>query len=161
MTKVDPIPQGYHTISPVLTVSDAKGAIEFYKNAFGAEEGQICMDHDGKHVMHAELKIGDSMIMLNDEVPQMGCVSPRTLGGSPVSLFLYVDNVDAFFERAIKNGAAVTMPVADQFWGDRYGQLTDPYGHKWGVATHVADLTRDEIKKATEEFFKKNMTHAK
>src|SRR5262249_12193599 len=123
MAKVDPIQKnkGYHTITPALTVSDAKAAIEFYKKAFGAEEREICMGPDGKKVVHAEVKIGNSIIMINDEFKEMGCVGPASLGGSPVTLHLYVENVDTFFDRAVKAGAKVTMPVADQFWGDRYG----------------------------------------
>lgn len=164
MTKIDPTQRskGFHTITPGLTVSDAKAAIAFYKKAFGAEEnGDICLGPDGKQVMHAEVKIGDSIIMINDEFPKMGCVGPNALGGSPVSLFIYVDNVDAVFDRAVKAGATVTMPVADQFWGDRYGQVVDPYGHKWGISTHIADPTAEEIKKAQEEWTKKQMAHAK
>ncbi len=161
MSKVDPIPKGYHTLTPALTVSDAKAAIEFYKKAFNAEQREICFGPDGQKVMHAEIKIGDSIIMLHDEFPQMGCVGPKALGGSPVSLFLYVENVDASFDRAVKAGAKVTMPVADQFWGDRFGQVEDPFGHKWGISTHIADLTPEEVKKGQEEWQKKQMAHAK
>jgi PhnB protein len=161
MTKVDPIPRGYHTVTPALTVNDAMGAIEFYKKAFGAEQKQVCMSHDGKQVMHAELMIGSSIIMLNDEIAHLGCVSPKTLGGSTASLFVYVEDVDKVFNRAVEAGATVNMPVTDQFWGDRHGQLTDPYGHKWSIATHVADPTEEEIKKASEEWAKKRMAHAK
>jgi PhnB protein len=163
MTKVEPTQRskGYHSVTPVLTVANAKEAIDFYKKAFGAEEREICYGPDGKQVMHAEIKIGDSIIMLNDEFPTMGCVGPKALGGSPVSLFIYVENVDSVYERAVKAGATATMPVADQFWGDRFGQLTDPYGHKWGISTHIADLTPEQIKKAQEEWAKSQMAHAK
>lgn len=163
MTKVDPTQKskGYHSVTPTLTVSDAKAAIEFYKKAFGAEEREVCLGPDGKQVMHAEIKIGDSIIMLNDEFPKMGCVGPQALGGSPVSLFIYVENVDVLFDRAVKAGATVTMPVGDQFWGDRFGQLVDPFGHKWGIATHIADPTPEEIKKAQEEWAKKQFAHSK
>ncbi len=161
MAKVDPVPKGYHTITPGLTVKDAKGAMEFYKKAFGAEEKDVCFGPDGKSIMHAELKIGDSMIMLNDEFPQMGCLGPKSIGGTPVSLFLYVDNVDSWFERATKAGATVTMPVSDMFWGDRFGQLEDPYGHKWGIATHIADLTKEEMEKGQKEWEAKQMALAK
>jgi PhnB protein len=153
--------KGLHTVTPGLTVKDAKGAIEFYKKAFGAVEGEVCFGPDGKQVMHAELKIGDSVIMLNDEFPEMGCVGPATLGGTTVSLYLNVDDVDTWFDRAVKAGATVLMPVADQFWGDRFGQVADPYGHKWGISTHVKDLSDEEMKKGMEEWNKKQLAHAK
>jgi len=153
--------KGLHTVTPGLTVKDAKGAIEFYKKAFGAVEGEVCFGPDGKQVMHAEIKIGDSVVMLNDEFPQMGCVGPSTLGGTTVSLYLNVDDVDTWFNRAVKAGATVLMPVADQFWGDRFGQVTDPYGHKWGISTHIKDLSPEEMKKGMEEWNKKQMAHAK
>lgn len=161
MSKVNPVPQGYHTITPGLTVSNAKEAIEWYKKAFGAEEKEVCYDLEGKKVMHAEIKIGDSIIMLNDEFPPMGCVGPKTLGNSPVQFYLYVDNCDKWFERATKAGAEVTMPLADMFWGDRFGSLTDPFGHKWGIASHIKDMTPEEIKKGQEEWTKKQMAHCK
>lgn len=161
MTKVDPVPKGYHTVTTVLTLPDVKAAIEFYKKAFNAEEKEICYDASGKKVMHAEIKIGDSIIMMGEEFPQMGCLGPQKLGGTPVSMFLYVDNVDAWFERATKAGATASMPVADMFWGDRWGQLTDPFGHKWGIATHTADLTPEQIKKGQEEWEKSMMACAK
>jgi uncharacterized glyoxalase superfamily protein PhnB len=163
MSKVDAIPKGYHTITPTLTVSDAKAAIEFYNKAFGAEEIQICTTPDGKQVMHAEIKIGDSIIMLNDEYPSMGVVGPKSLGGTTGSMFFYTENVDLAFERAIKAGATEVMPVSDQFWGDRFGCVVDPFGHKWGLSTHVADLSKEEIDKAQKEWTEKNkqMAHAK
>ncbi len=163
MPNVEPTQKskGYHTITPSLTVADAKAAIEFYKKAFGAEEREICLGPDGKSVMHAEIKIGDSVIMLNDEFPKMGCVGPLTLGGSPVTMHVYVDNVDEVYDNAIKAGATSTMNVADQFWGDRYGQVVDPYGFKWGISTHISDPTPEEIKKAQEEWSQKTMAHAK
>ena len=161
MSKVDPIPKGYHSITPAITVSDAKSAIEFYKKAFGAEQREICLGPDGKKVMHAEMKIGDSIVMLNDEFPPMGCLSPQSLKGSPVTLQLYVENVDSVFDQAVKAGATVTMPLSDQFWGDRYGQVVDPYGHRWGISTHIANPTPEEMKKAMEEWSKKEMAHAK
>lgn len=145
---VNPIPQGYHTITPALTVNDATGAIEFYKKAFGAQEKQICRSKDGTQVMHAELVIGNSIVMVNDEIARLGCMSPKTLGGTAVSLYAYVEDVDAFFNRAVEAGAVVVMPVTDQVWGDRFGQLTDPYGHRWSIATHVVDRTDEEIRKA-------------
>jgi PhnB protein len=145
-----PIPDGYHTLTPYLTVRDAARAIEFYKQAFGAVERGVMKGPDGK-VMHAELKIGDSIIMMADEYPEMGVVSPQTVGGSSTGLHIYVENVDASFDRAVKAGAHVEMPVANMFWGDRYGKLKDPFGHKWSIATHTADLSMEEMDKAMTE----------
>jgi PhnB protein len=147
---VKPIPDGYHTLTPFLTVRDAERAIEFYKNAFGAESRGVMKGPDGK-VMHAEIKIGDSVVMLSDEFPDFGSVSPQGLGGSPMGLHIYVDDVDTSFDRAVKAGAQVEMPVMDQFWGDRYGRLKDPFGHKWSIATHKKDLSMDEMKKGMDE----------
>jgi PhnB protein len=147
---VKPVPDGYHTLTPFLTVRDAVRAIEFYKAAFGAEERGVMKAPDGK-VMHAELKIGDSIIMLSDEFPEFGSSSPQAIGGSPIGLHIYLDNVDAAFDRAVKAGAQVEMPVMDQFWGDRYGKLKDPFGHKWSIGTHVKDLSMDEINKGMDE----------
>ncbi len=147
---VKPIPDGYHTLTPFLTVRDAERAIEFYKNAFGAESRGLMKGPDGK-VMHAEIKIGDSVVMLSDEFPDFGSVSPQGLGGSPMGLHIYVDDVDNSFDRAVKAGAQVEMPVMDQFWGDRYGRLKDPFGHKWSIATHKKDLSMDEMKKGMDE----------
>jgi PhnB protein len=147
---VKPIPDGYHTLTPFLTVRDAVKAIEFYKQAFGAEERSIAKGPDGK-VMHAELKIGDSIIMLSDEFPDFGAKSPDAFGGSPMGLHIYLDGVDAAFDRAVTAGATVEMPVMDQFWGDRYGRLRDPFGHKWSIATHIKDMSADEMKKSMDE----------
>lgn len=147
---VKPVPDGYHTLTPFLTVRDAARAIEFYKKAFGAKERGVAKDPDGK-VMHAELMIGDSIIMLSDEYPEFGCLSPQTIGGSSSGLHIYLDGVDAAFDRAVKAGAEVEMPVADQFWGDRYGKLKDPFGHKWSIGTHVKDMSADEMKRAMDE----------
>jgi PhnB protein len=147
---VKPIPEGYHTITPFLTVRDAARAIEFYKQAFGAKERGVMKDPSGK-VMHAELTIGDSVIMLADEFPDFGALSPQALGGSPAGLHIYVQDVDASFDRAVKAGAQVEMPVMEQSWGDRYGRLKDPYGHKWSIATHVKDLSMDEMKRGMDE----------
>ena len=151
---VKPIPEGYHTLTPFLTVRDAERAIEFYKQAFGAElrGGGVAKGPDGK-VMHAELKIGDSVIMLSDEYPEFGSRSPQSIGDSGMGLHIYLDNVDAAFDRAVKAGASVEMPVMDQFWGDRYGKLKDPFGHKWSMATHVRDMSRDEMKTGMDEAF--------
>lgn len=151
---VKPIPDGYHTLTPFLTVKDAARAIEFYKKAFGATEKGVMKDPDGK-VMHAELRIGDSIIMLSDEYPDYGSVSPQSIGGSAMGLHIYVDGVDAAFDRAVKAGAQVEMPVMDMFWGDRYGKLKDPFGHKWSIATHTADLSMDEMKKGMDEAMSK------
>ena len=148
---VKPIPDGYHTITPALTIRDCARAIEFYKQAFGAKQrGDIARGPDGK-VMHAELQIGDSVIMMSDEFPDYGTLSPQSTGGSSVQLHIYLENVDAAFDRAVKAGATVTMPLADQFWGDRYGTLKDPFGHKWSIATHVKDMSEDEMKRAMDE----------
>ena len=149
----NPVPEGFHTMSPHLIVKGAAQAIDFYKKAFGAEEVMRMPGPDGKTVMHAELKIGNSMVMLADEFPDMGCRGPQSIGGSPVTLHLYVSDVDAAFNKAVKAGAKVTMPLADMFWGDRYGKLTDPFGHEWSVATHTRDLTPDQIQGEMKQFF--------
>jgi PhnB protein len=151
---VKPVPDGYHTLTPALTVRDAARAIEFYKQAFGAKERGVMKGPDGK-IMHAELTIGDSIVMLTDELPEFGCLSPQSLGGSAMSLHIYLDGVDAAFDRAVKAGAEVEMPVMDQFWGDRYGKLKDPFGHKWSIATHTKDLALDEIKHGMDEAMEK------
>src|SRR3984885_7463821 len=147
---VKPIPDGYHTLTPFLTVKDAARALEFSKQAAGAEERGVMKGPDGK-VMHAELKIGDSIIMLGDEFPEFGALSPLSSGGAGMGLHIYVDGVDAAFDRAVKAGAQVEMPVTDQFWGDRYGKLKDPFGHKWSIATHTKDLSMDEMKRGMDE----------
>jgi PhnB protein len=142
-----PIPDGYRTVTPYLTVKGAAQAIDFYTRAFGAQEVERMTGLDGQSVMHAEIKIGDSVVMLSDEFPQMGCRSPQTLGGTTASLFLYVADVDAAFQRAVDAGAKAIMPPADMFWGDRFGTLVDPFGHQWSLATHKEDLSREEIRK--------------
>jgi uncharacterized glyoxalase superfamily protein PhnB len=147
---VKPIPDGYHTITPYMTVRDAARAIEFYKQAFGAVAKGVMNSPDGK-VMHAELLIGDSVVMLADEFPEFGSLSPQTTGGAGMGLHIYIDGVDAAFDRAVKAGATVEMPVMDMFWGDRYGKLKDPFGHKWSIATHKADLSAEEMKRGMEE----------
>jgi PhnB protein len=147
---VKAVPEGYHTITPYLTVRDAARAIEFYKQAFGAEARGVMPSPDGK-VMHAELRIGDSIIMLADEFPEFGSLSPQTTGGSGTGLHIYIENVDAAFDRAVKAGATVEMPVADMFWGDRYGKLKDPFGHKWSIGTHTKDMSMDEMNRGMEE----------
>ena len=142
-----PIPDGYRTITPYIAVKGAAQAIDFYKRAFGAKEGERMTDPDGKRVMHAEITIGDSKVMLSDEYPQGGCVSPQTLGGTAVSLFMYVPDVDSAFKRAIDAGATSAMAPTDMFWGDRFGKLVDPFGHEWAMATHKEDLSPEEIRK--------------
>jgi len=143
------IPEGYHSISPSLTCKDAARAIDFYKSVFGATE-IMRMPGPGGVVMHAELRIGDSVIFVNDEMPGMA-VAPSG-GLNPVSLFLYTENVDGLVDRAVAAGCKVTMPLADMFWGDRYGKFDDPFGHSWGVATHIADLTPEEMMKGQAEW---------
>ena len=141
-----PIPKGYHTATPYLVIKGAAKAIEFYKKAFGAAEMTRMTQPDGR-VGHAEIKIGDSPIMLADEFPEMGARSPQSIGGSPVSILLYVQDVDALTSSAIAAGAKVIRPVKDQFYGDRSGSLEDPFGHQWHIATHVEDVAPEEMKK--------------
>jgi PhnB protein len=145
-TKVKPIPEGYHSVTPYLIISGAADAIEFYKKAFGAAEIFRLQQPDGR-IGHAELKIGDSHIMLADEHPEMGIRSPKTIGGSPISIMLYVNDVDATATQAEAAGAKITRPVADQFYGDRIGGLEDPFGHIWYVATHIEDVSMEEMEK--------------
>lgn len=145
MADVKPIPEGYHSVTPYLSIKGAVQALEYYKKAFGATE-LFRMEHDGK-IGHAEIKIGDSPIMLADEFPEMGFVSPQTLGGSPVGIMIYVDDVDTVFKQAIDAGGTEKKPVQDQFYGDRSGTLTDPFGHVWTVATHKEDVAPEEIDK--------------
>ena len=144
---VNPIREGFNTLSPYIVVDGAEKAIEFYKKAFGAQVVDISKGPDGK-VMNAQLKIGNSMLMLNDEFPDWGSVGPNKLGGSPVTIHLSVENVDDVWKRATDAGAEITMPLADQFWGDRYGSVRDPFGHKWSMSTHIADPSQEEIDKA-------------
>ena len=143
---VKPIPDGYHTATPYLIVKGAAEAIEFYKRVFGATE-LMRVPGPGGVLMHAEIKIGDSIIMLADEFPQMDALSPTTIGGSPVGLMLYLVNVDEIFARAIAAGAKELRPVQNQFYGDRSGTVTDPFGHKWTIATHVEDVSLEEIER--------------
>jgi PhnB protein len=150
---VQPIPEGYHTATPYLIVKGAGRAIEFYKQAFGASE-VMRMDGLNGRVGHAEIRIGDSPIMLADEYPEMGIRSPQSLGGSGMSLLLYVEDVDARFKKAIATGAKELKPIQDQFYGDRSGTLEDPFGHVWTIATHKEDVSPDEMKKRSEAFLK-------
>ena len=142
------IQEGYHTLTPYMVVRGAAEAIEYYKQAFGAEEITRMSSPDGKTIMHAEIKIGDSRVMMSDEFPEWGVQGPQAYGGTASGLAIYVPNVDEVFDRAVSLGATVKMPVADQFWGDRYGKLEDPFGHSWSIATHVKDLTEEEIRAA-------------
>ncbi len=149
-TSVKPIPEGYHTVNTYLTVHDGRAAIEFYKKAFGAREMFLMEGPPGK-IGHAELKIGDSTIMLSDEMPGGSCRSPQSLGGTTITLFLYVEDADRTFNQAVTAGAEVVRPVEDMFWGDRYGQVKDPFGHAWGLATHKEDLAPEELQKRAEK----------
>jgi PhnB protein len=149
-TQAKPIPQGYHTVTPYLTVNDAARAIDFYKRAFGAQE-LMRMDGPGGKIGHAEIKIGDSRIMLADEMPGSGTRAPQSLGGTTTGVFLYVENADAVFNQAVSAGAQVDAPLADMFWGDRYGRLKDPFGHSWAVATHKEDVAPAEMSKRMQE----------
>ena len=142
---VKPIPDGYHAITPYLIISGAAAAIDFYKQAFGATEVLRMPDPSGQKIGHAELKIGDASFMLADEYPDMGHRSPATLGGTPVSMLVYVENVDQVVAQALAAGAKELRPVADQFYGDRVGMVADPFGHVWSIATHVEDVPSDEL----------------
>ena len=146
MSKVKPIPEGYHSVTPYLIIKNAAEAIEFYKKAFGATELFRIDQPDGK-IGHAEIKIGDSPIMLSDEFPEMGHRGPQSLGGSPVSIMLYVEDVDTVVSRATTAGAKLDRPVEDKFYGDRTGSLTDPFGHIWHVGTHKEDVSPQEMEK--------------
>lgn len=148
-----PIPEGYHSVTPYLIVKGAAEAIDFYKRAFGAEEIARMLDPDGGRVVHAEIRIGDSVVMLADEFPEMNYLGPLSRGGPTSSLFLYVEDVDTAFARALAAGATLNRPVTDTFWGDRYGQLTDPFGHHWGLATHKEDVSPEEMQRRSEQFF--------
>jgi PhnB protein len=153
--KVKAIPDGYHTITPHLTVRDANRALEFYKKAFGAEVLHVAPAPGGK-VMHAAIKIGDSILMLNDEFPEYGGdPAPSAKGGTGVALHIYLENVDAAFERAVSAGASVKTPLMDQFWGDRYGVVLDPFGHRWSLATHTRDMSPEEMEREQEKAFAK------
>ncbi|MGH7131962.1 MAG: VOC family protein [Phycisphaerales bacterium] len=147
------IPAGYHTLTPHLAVRGAAKAIEFYKKAFGAVELHRSAGPDGKLIMHAELRIGDSPLLLHDEFPESGGLSPTSLEGSPVTLHMFVEDADAVFNKAVAAGAKVEMPMQDMFWGDRYGQITDPFGHNWSIAHRLEDLTPEDRRKRAAELF--------
>jgi len=144
--KPQPIPGGYHTVTPYLIVKDGTSALDFYHRAFGAAE-LMRMPGPGGKIMHAEIRIGDSRIMLAEEFPEMGAVSPQSLNGSPVGIVLYVEDVDALFARAVAAGGKMERPVQDQFYGDRSGTLLDPSGHRWTIATHIEDVSPEEIQR--------------
>lgn len=154
-SSVKPIPEGMHSVTPQLVCAGAADAIDFYKRAFGATELMRMPTPDGK-IGHAQLRIGDSVIMLTDESPQCSAIGPKTLKGTPVSLYLYVENADAAFERAVAAGATTVMPLADMFWGDRWGYVEDPFGHVWHIASHVRDVGPEELQRAMSEAHQAN-----
>jgi PhnB protein len=147
------MPEGFHSVTPMCLFKDARKAIEFYKRAFGAEEIFAMPGADGKGVMHAEVRIGDSIIMVGEENPLEACKSAETIGGSPISFYIYVGDADAAFRRALEAGAESRMPVEDMFWGDRAGTVKDPFGYSWMFATHIKDLTLREIQQGARAFF--------
>lgn len=151
------IPDGYHTVTPCFTFKDSKQAIEFYKKAFGAELIDLMSNPNGQGTIHATLKIGNSIVMMGDEMPgdEKCSKSAETLGNSPISFYIYVENVDEIFKRATAAGGKMTMGVTDMFWGDRMGQISDPFGYSWMIATHNKDLTNEQIQKGAQEFFAK------
>jgi PhnB protein len=153
--KVSAIPKGYHSVTPVLVVKGAEQAIEFYKKAFGSKELDRTYMPGSNIILHAEMQIGDSRIMLNDEFPEMNCKSPQSVGGASTALYVYVKDVEKIFTQASAAGATVTMPVMDAFWGDKTGQLIDPYGHVWSFATRKRNLSAKELQKSQEEWFSK------
>src|SRR5438067_13800267 len=145
-----PVPEGYHTITPYLAVDNAAAAIEYYKKAFGAKE-RVRMDGPEGKIAHAELEIGDSLVMLSDPFAQATTKSPKELGGTTGGVFMYVEDVDAVVKQAVDAGAEVTMDVADQFWGDRFGSVRDPFGHEWSIATHVEDVPQEEMEERAKQ----------
>jgi uncharacterized glyoxalase superfamily protein PhnB len=149
-----PVPAGFHTLTPHLVVADGAAAIEFYQKAFGAQENTRLLTPDGKTVMHAQLTIGNSVFMLGGEMPPH-CLSPKSRGGASVYLHLYMADADAAFDRAVKAGGTVKMPVSDMFWGDRYGVVEDPSGHQWAIATHQHDYTQAQVEANAKAFFEK------
>ena len=146
-----PVPEGYHTLTPYLAVDDATAAIDFYQRAFGAKERVRMHGPDGM-IAHAELEIGDSKVMLSDPFPQASTRPPKELGGTSVGVFVYVENVDEVFQQAVDAGATATMEPDDQFWGDRFGSVTDPFGHSWQISTHVEDVPPEEMEKRSKEW---------
>ena len=154
MAKPKPVPDGFRTVTPHIVIDGAAKALDFYKKAFGAEELYRMPSPDGKKLMHASMKIGDSMIMLCDDFPEYGKArAPKKLGGSPVTIHLYVQDADAAWKRAVDAGAQVGMELQDMFWGDRYGTLTDPFGHEWAIASKNQDLTPEQVSAAAKKAF--------
>ncbi|MDH3677684.1 MAG: VOC family protein [Nitrosopumilus sp.] len=149
---VKPIPDGFHSITPSLVVSNAREAIDFYKKAFNANEIYTFPTPDGK-ILHAMIQIADSFVMMADEFPMMGMKSPTTIGGTAVTLHFYVEDADKTFKKAVDAGAVVTMPMMDAFWGDRFGTVMDPFGHSWAIATHKIDMTPEGLRKAGKDYF--------
>ncbi len=158
---VEPIPEGYHTVTSALTIRGAGKAIEFYKKAFGARVLDRVDGPDGKSVMHAALQIGDSRIFVADEMPGMGCRSPESLGGTSSSHYLYVKDVDGAVKKAVEAGATLKRPVEDAFWGDRFGSVADPFGYTWDIATRIEDVPPDELKKRAMAFVKEMASHSR
>ncbi len=159
--KVQPTPAGHQTVTASLTLRDTAQAIEFYKKAFGAEERMRMPMPGSTKVLHAEIRIGDSVLMLADEMPQMPCRSAQALGGSPVAFYVYVKDVDSAFQRAVSAGARADMPVQDVFYGDRIGKVTDPFGYSWTLATHVAEVPPAELPQRAKDFFARFAQRAK
>jgi uncharacterized glyoxalase superfamily protein PhnB len=154
-THVKAIPEGFHAVTPCLTLKNSIQAIEFYKKALGAKELGVFPSPDGKSTMHAVIQIGDSILMMGDEMPGQDCKSAESTGASPISLYLYVPDADELFKQAVAAGATETMPMADMFWGDRCGSVKDPFGYMWTIATHTRDLTPEEIQQGALAFFAK------
>jgi PhnB protein len=154
MNEIKKIPEGFHTITPTMIVQGAEDAIEYYKKVFDAKTRRIFRGPDGKTIYHAELEIGDSKLMLADEMPMMRSFSPKSPGGgTSISIYIFVDNVDDVFNNAVSAGATIIMPLTDGFWGDRFGSIIDPFGHRWTLATHKKDLSDEEIEKVAKEMF--------
>lgn len=153
MTQVKPIPDGYTSVTPHIIVHDCAAAIEFYKRAFGAEERCRMPGPDGNKIIHAEIKIGNAIVMLCDEFRDFGQTAPTTLGGTPSGIHLYVEDADAAFEKAVLAGATIEMPLQNMFWGDRYGKVVDPFGHSWSIATHIKDMDPREMAEAGKKAF--------
>jgi PhnB protein len=151
---VQRVPAGFHRVTPHITVRDAGAMIEFYSKAFGAVEHRRAVGPDGKTIMHAEIRIGDSHVFLNDEFPEMGAFSPLSTNGTAVTMHLSVEDADKQFEQALAAGAEVVMPLADQFWGDRYGIIKDPSGHHWSIGSHMEDLTPQQIEERMAKAFR-------
>ncbi|MDA8017942.1 MAG: VOC family protein [Thermoanaerobaculia bacterium] len=158
---VPPIPEDFHSITPHLVVRGVVAAVDFYQQAFGARELFRNRAPDGESVIHSEMLLGDSRFFVNDEFPDHGVFSPREYGGTAVTLHLYVEDVDTVFQRALQAGAEVLLPLADQFWGDRYGIVADPFGHKWSLASRLEDLSPEETNRRAKEFFQENPDHDK